>query len=305
MTRYLAQRVGQALLAILAALLIVFCLVRLTGDPAELMSPPDATKDQVDQLRHNLGLDGSIFTQFGHFIADAVKGDFGTSLRTHQSALSTVFDRLPATLELGLVSFVVTFLIAVPIGVYAAAHQGSRFDRWSRVAMAVAQAIPAFWLGAMLVLVFSVQLGWLPTSGRGGWQHMVMPVITLSLFSVAGLARLTRSAVLETLRTEYVKFARVKGASEAKVLWVHGFRNAFLPILTLTALLLLNTLSGSVIVETIFSWPGVGQLAITSVSSRDFPVVQAVVLMLAVAYTFGNMLVDIAYGYLNPQIRLG
>lgn len=256
MAFYVMQRVGQALLAIVAALLIVFFLVRLSGDPVMLMVTPDATPDQIDAMRERLGLDGSVIQQFGAFIGHALQGDLGTSLRTHRPASQMVLERLPATLQLGLTAFALTMVVAVPVGVYAAAKQGGRFDRFTRLAMAVAQAVPAFWLGAVLILIFSVNLGWLPTSGRGGWQHMVMPVITLSLFSMAGLARLTRSSVLETLRTEYVKFARVKGASDAKVLWTHAFRNAFLGVLTLAALLLLNTLSGAVIVETLFSWPG-------------------------------------------------
>lgn len=304
MSTYLLQRLGQAGLTIVAALLIVFVLARLTGDPVLLMVPPEATPDQVEAARVRLGLDGSMFQQFWSFITSAFQGDLGESLRARRPAAEVVSERLPATLQLGALSFALTSLIAIPLGVYSAAKQGGRFDRIAQVFVAVAQAIPGFWLGALLILFFSVRTGWLPTSGRGGWEHMVMPVITLSLFSVAGLARLSRSAVLETLRTEYVKFARVKGASERKVLWTHSFRNAFLTILTLQALLLINTLSGAVIVETIFNWPGVGLLAIESVASRDFPVVQAVVLLLAIAYTFGNLLVDLAYGYLNPQVRL-
>ncbi len=301
---YLAKRIGQALLAIVAAMAIVFGLVRLTGDPAVLMSSPEATPDQIEALRVQLGLVGSVPAQFVEFVSNAVQGDLGTSIRLRRPAVDVVADRLPATLQLGGVAFLVSMLVAIPVGVYSAAKQGGRFDRIARGGVAIGQAMPSFWLGALLILLFSVQLGWLPTSGRGGIEHMIMPVITLSLFSIAGLTRLTRSAVLETLGTEYVKFARVKGVSEGKVLWRHSFRNALLPVLTLAALLLLNTLSGAVIVETIFSWPGLGLLAIESVAARDFPVVQAVVLLLAVVYTVGNLLVDLAYGLLNPQIRL-
>ncbi|MER7005403.1 ABC transporter permease [Dactylosporangium sp. NPDC000555] len=303
MLKFILVKLTQALVSVFGASIIVFLLARASGDPVNLMVSANATTEEIESLRATLGLDRSLLEQYLTFLSNALRGDFGQSIHYHRPAVDVVMSSVGATLMLGSIAFLVTVLLAVPAGVYAAARRDGRFDRCVRGLAAAAQALPSPWVGTLLILLFSVTLGVLPTSGSQGWQSFILPVTTLVIFAIAGLLRLTRSSMLETLGTEYVRFARVKGVSERAVLWRHAFRNASLSVLTLGALVLLSMLSGSIIVETVFGWPGIGRAVVQAVNQRDFPVVQVIVLFMSVAYIMGNFVVDVLYACLNPRIR--
>lgn len=303
MARYLAGRLLQALVSLFVVSIIVFALVRVSGDPIQIMAPAEATEQDIAALRAHLGLDRPWAVQYGWFLTGVLRGDFGQSIRFRRPALDLVLERYGATLELGGLAVLIVIAVALPVGVYAAVWRGSRLDYIARTFAALGQAVPPFWLGLLLVLVFGVLLRLLPTSGRGTPLHVVLPGITLGWFAVAGLMRLTRSAMLDVLGTEYVKLARIKGLPERRVIWKHAFKNAALPVVTFAALVFVALLNGSIITETVFGWPGLGLLVIEAVESRDYPIVQAVVLCLSAMYIGVNLLVDVLYAYLNPKIR--
>jgi peptide/nickel transport system permease protein len=241
--------------------------------------------------------------QYWTFISHAVQGDFGKSVRFRRPAMDLILERYGATLELGGLAVLIVIAVALPVGVYAAVRRNSGLDYVARAFAALGQAVPPFWLGLLLVLVFGVMLRLLPTSGRGTPLHVLLPGITLGWFAVAGLMRLTRSSMLDVLGSEYVKLARIKGLPERTVIWKHAFKNAALPVVTFAALLFVALLNGSIIVETVFGWPGLGLLVIEAVDSRDYPIVQAVVMCLSAMYIGVNLVVDVLYAYLNPRIR--
>jgi peptide/nickel transport system permease protein len=301
--RYLTGRLLQALVSLFVVSIIVFALVRVSGDPIQIMAPAEATEQDIAALRAHLGLDRPWAVQYGWFLTGVLRGDFGQSIRFRRPALDLVLERYGATLELGGLAVLIVIAVALPVGVYAAVWRGSRLDYIARTFAALGQAVPPFWLGLLLVLVFGVLLRLLPTSGRGTPLHVVLPGITLGWFAVAGLMRLTRSAMLDVLGTEYVKLARIKGLPERRVIWKHAFKNAALPVVTFAALVFVALLNGSIITETVFGWPGLGLLVIEAVESRDYPIVQAVVLCLSAMYIGVNLLVDVLYAYLNPKIR--
>lgn len=303
MQRYLVGRFLQAIISMLVVSMVVFVLARLTGDPIEIMMPAEASQEDIALMRAHLGLDRPWPEQYWKFVSHAVQGDFGRSVRFRRPALEVVAERYPATLELGGLAILVALALALPVGIYAAVHRGSPLDYLARGMAALGQAVPPFWLGLVLVLLFSVTLQWLPTSGRGTPAHILLPGVTLGWFAVAGLMRLTRSAMLDVLGTEYIKLARIKGLPERQVIWKHALKNAALPIVTFAALVFVTLLNGSIIVETVFGWPGVGSLVIEAVQFRDYPIVQTVVLCLSAMYISANLLVDILYAYLNPKIR--
>lgn len=305
MQRYIAGRALQAMVSIVVVSMVVFVLVRLSGDPIEIMMPAEATKEDIALMRTQLGLDRPWPEQYGRFLGRALQGDFGRSVRFNRPAFDVVAERYPATFQLGGLSILIAVALALPIGVYSAVRRGSGLDYLARGFAALGQAVPPFWFGLVLILIFGVVLRVLPTSGREGATSVILPAITLGWFAVAGLMRLTRSAMLDVLGSEFVKLARIKGLPEWQVIWKHAFKNAALPVLTFAALLFVNLLNGSIIVETVFSWPGVGLLVIEAVQFRDYPVVQTVVLFLSGMYIVANLLVDILYAYLNPKIRFG
>jgi peptide/nickel transport system permease protein len=306
MGRYIISRVGQCVLTIWAATAIVFVLSRSTGDPALLLLPTDATLKQLVQIRHELGLDAPLWKQYVLFLGHALHGNFGQSLVYRgQSAAKVVLARLPASLELAGISSAVVLLVGIPAGVYAAGHHNRLLDRVISSLAALAQALPNFWFGTILILLLSVEIHVFPAAGKAGWTSFVLPVATVVVSLFAGLARITRSAMLEELKTDYVKFARTKGASERRVLWKHAFRNAGVTVLAFAGLMLLNMLNAIVIVETVFAWPGIGQLIIQSVEARDFPVVQFIVVLMATIYALGNLLIDLGYLAIDPRIRYG
>jgi peptide/nickel transport system permease protein len=305
MRRYVAARLGQSALVILLSLTAVFGMVRLGGDPVLLFLPMDIQAKDVDEFRERLGFNDPLLVQYGRFMGGALSGDFGESLRYRTDALGLVLERLPATLLLAASAIALTLLVAVPLGVLTAVRRDTVVDHLGTVATVLGQATPGFWLGLMLIYVFAVQLRWLPTGGSGSLAHLVMPSVVLAAFFAARVARLTRSATLDVLGEEYIKTARAKGLGEARVIAKHTLRNSAIPIVTLAGLEAGQLLGGAVIAETIFAWPGLGRLTVQALLNRDFPVVMAAVSFTSIVYTLMNLLVDLAYGWLDPRVRVG
>jgi len=305
MKAYLLRRLLQSLLVLLGVSAVVFLILHLTGDPAILLLPQDATADDIARLRSQLGFNDPLIVQYLRFLRGAVQGNFGDSLRHGEPAMSLVLERLPATFELAGAGLLIALCLAIPAGILSAVRRNTAVDYVSTVVALLGQAMPTFWLGIMLILVFSVHLGWLPSSGRGGGdlQYLILPAVTLGLFTTARITRLTRSGMLEVLGQDYIRTARAKGVSEPPVVWKHALRNASIPIITIVGIELGTLLGGSVITETIFAWPGVGRLSVQAIFNRDYPVVQAAVFLLASTFVVVNFLVDITYTYLDPRIR--
>ncbi|HEV8617279.1 MAG TPA: ABC transporter permease [Methylomirabilota bacterium] len=303
MLGYLVRKILHTAFVAFGVATLVFAALRLSGDPASTMLPGDSSVEELVALRRTLGLDQPVWVQYGQFLGGALTGDFGTSFRHQQPALPLVLERLPATLELAGAALLLALAVALPLGVLAAVHRGRVVDVLAMAFAVVGQATPYFWMGIMLILIVSVELGWLPTSGRGGWQRLVLPAITLGTHFAASLARLTRTSMLEVLGQPFVVTARAKGLSEWTVILAHALRNAAVPVVTLIGLQFGTLLGGAVVTETIFAWPGVGRLAVQSIFVRDYPVVQAGVFVLALTFVAINLLVDLLYGVLDPRIR--
>jgi peptide/nickel transport system permease protein len=303
MARYLIGRVAQTVLSMLVVVSIVFVLTRLSGNPVYLLLDVNATPRDQEILTRHLGLDKPLVVQYGLYVANIVVGDFGNSIISRRPVVEHIWERLPATVELGFVAMFLSILIGVPLGMYSAVGRGGIMDSSARVFAVLGQSMPAFWLGLMLILFFGVVLGVLPAGGRGTVWHLILPAFTLGYFTSAAILRLTRSAMLEVLGSDYIKFARLKGLHEQVVLWKHGLRNALLPVVTFAVLLFVQFLGGAVVTETVFAWPGLGRLILESITTRDYPIVQAGVLVLSALYLTGNLLVDLLYSYLNPKIR--
>ncbi len=304
MQRYLVRRVLQSLLAMLAISMIAFALSHLSGSPVDAMLPDDAGPEEAERLVKLWGLDRPIHEQYLVFLGNALQGDLGNSIKWQgRTAMGLVLERLPKTLQLGGFAILVSTIIALPIGVLAAMYKDTPFDAAGKIIALLGQAMPNFWLGIVLIWIFAVKLRWLPTSGHGGLRHMVLPAIAMGWFQVAALMRLTRSAMLEVMDSEYVKLARIKGIPEWRVIWVHALRNAAIVPLTYFGLIAGAIFTGSVVIETVFAWPGTGLLAIDAIRGRDYPVVQAVVLTFAGVFILVNLLVDTLYAYLDPRIR--
>jgi peptide/nickel transport system permease protein len=283
-------------------LVITFLLTRLSGDPTDLMLPPNATDEARAAFRSVNGLDQPLWVQFVRFATSALVGDFGNSLRFGQPAMSLVLERLPATTELAAATMALALLFGIPAGVIAAVWRGSTLDASIRLITLLGQAVPSFFLGVLAIIVFAVWLRWVPTGGRGSLAQLILPAVTLAFNLVALLARVTRSCMLDVLKQDYVRTARAKGVWESKVIWLHALRNAFIPVLTVIGLQVGLLLGGVVVTETIFSWPGVGRLAIQAIYARDFPVVQAVVFVFAMIFVLVNLVVDLLYAALDPRI---
>ncbi|MGH7321673.1 MAG: ABC transporter permease [Candidatus Rokuibacteriota bacterium] len=305
MTQYILARLIQSVIVVLGVLLLVFVILQLTGDPARLMLPPEATLEDIERLRRHMGFDRPLPVQFLYFMAGAVRGDFGNSLRyKDQPALQIVLERFPATIELALATLLWSIPVAFLLGLVAAVRRASLQENAAMLTALLGQSMPSFWLGLMLILVFSVNLGLLPSSGRGTLKHVVLPALTLGGFFMARLTRLVRSGLLDVLGQDYVRTARAKGLAERVVVVRHALKNAAIPIVTIIGLDIGTVLGGAVITETVFAWPGVGRLAIDSINVRDFPVVQADVFVIAVAFVLINLLVDALYTWLDPRVRL-
>ncbi len=303
MLQFTVRKLLHTAFVALGVVTLAFAALRLSGDPAATMLPGDASVEELVALRHALGLDQSILMQYANFLAGALRGDFGLSFRHQQPALTLVLERLPATLELAFAALLLTIAVAVPLGILAAIYRGRLADIVAMSLAVVGQATPFFWMGIMLILVVSVELGWLPTSGRGGLERLILPAVTIATHLAASLARLTRTSMLEVLGENYLVTARAKGLSEQSVILVHALKNAAIPITTLVGVQFGTLLGGAVVTEMIFAWPGVGRLAVQSIFARDYPVVQASVFMLALSFVAINLGVDLLYGWLDPRIR--
>ena len=304
MQRYIVKRVGEAILALFALSIIIFLMVRMTGDPALLMLPPDAGADALEDIRHSMGLDKPLVTQYGLFIRDYAKGSFGDSLRSKTPVSELIKDRLPNSLKLVGAAAVIVLLISIPLGVLSAVYKGTWIDTLATGFAVLGQAIPVFWLGILMIQLFTVKLGWLPSSGMGGLDHYIMPAFALGFFTVAAIQRLLRSSMLEAMDSEYIKLARIKGLSEFRVVWKHALRNSLISVITLGGIYIAILITLGILVEVVFAWPGMGRLMFQGIVFRDFPVVQAVVLISAGIVIFSSLVVDIAYAYLDPRIRL-
>ena len=305
MTRFVVRRIGYLALMLLASSVFVFALTRARGDPRILFLGNQiyTTQENWDAWGREMGLDKPLPVQYLVWAAKAVTGDFGHSLVEKRAAWTMIRQRIPATLELGTVAFAGALIVAIPLGVLSAVKRGSVWDLLGRMFALFGQALPAFWVGLMLILIFAVILDWFPTSTRGSFSHIVLPAVTLGWSAAASSLRLVRSSMLEVLDSEYVKFARAKGVSGDWVVWKHALRNSMIPPLTHFGLIAAAFISGQVVVEQVFAWPGIGRLAIDSVFAADFPVVAAVVILFTVAYVGMNLLVDLLYAVIDPRIR--
>lgn len=304
MTRFLGWRALRGAATLLGVLALTFALGRLTGDPVALMLPQSATLADHAAMRASLGLDRPIPAQFAAYLAGAVRGDLGISLTQNRPALELVVERLPATLRLGGAAFVVALAFGMPLGVLAAVFRDGPFDRAVRDASLALQSLPSFVVGIVAILTFGVALRWLPTFGSDGPAHYVLPVATMALLPFALILRLTRSSLLEVMGEDYVRTARAKGVQPVQVIVRHALRSALAPVVTVLGLQLGGLIGGAVVIETVFAWPGVGSLAVAAINGRDYPIVQAVVVLSAAAFVLANLLVDVLYGVLDPRVQV-
>lgn len=301
---FLLRRLLRTVIVVWGVVTVVFIVIRLSGDPIALLVAPETPPEEVERLRDRLGLNDPLPVQYLVFLGDAVRGDFGTSIRYNADALGVVLDRVPATLQIAFAAFAMAIVIAVPVGVISAVKPNSLIDNAAMVLALVGQAVPTFFLGIVLILFFSVRLGWFPTSGLGSPAGLVLPAITLGAFATASITRLTRAAMLEVLSQDFVRTARAKGLRESIVVNRHALRNALVPVVTIMGLQFGALLGGSVVTETVFALPGMGRLIIQSIGNRDYPVVQAGVFVIALAFVGVNLVVDLLYATLDPRIRL-
>lgn len=320
MLGYLIQRLLQSFIVILCVTFVVFVIMYYSGDPVELLLPPEATPLQAEQLRHHLGLDKPFHAQYGIFLKNALRGDLGTSFIFNQSAISLVVERIPATLELALFAMFLAVLMGIPAGIVTAIRPKSFLSKTIMSGSLLGISLPVFWLGIMLVMIFSVILGWLPSSGRGetavvwgmrlgfvtpsGLAHLILPALTIAIFQLALIIRLVRAGMMEVLLQDFVKFLKAKGLSEKRIVFVHALKNILIPVVTIIGLQLGNIIAFAIVTESIFAWPGMGKLVIDSIHNLDQPVVLAYLLVVSLIFVFLNLIVDIIYTFLDPRIRL-
>jgi ABC-type dipeptide/oligopeptide/nickel transport system permease component len=302
MGAYIIRRLLQSMIVILGVIIITFLISRVLGDPVALLLPPEATPEQRAFLSKDLGLDRPLYVQLLVYVGKVLKGDFGQSFRHQEPAMKLLIERVPASLYLSLVATFISVIIAIPLGIISAIKRGTIFDRIGMTLALFGQSIPAFWAGIMMILLFAVKLGWFPPSGYGGLKHVFLPALTLAFFFSAATARLTRSSVLDVLDMDYVRYARLKGVPEFIVIMRHVIRNTFITILNIVALQLGLMLGGAVITEFIFSWPGIGRLSLDAIYNRDYPVIQATVVVAAAFFVVINLLVDIIYIATDPRV---
>ena len=303
LARFILIRLFYAVLVAFATSIFVFAMAHKTGDPRTVFLTTYTSQEQWDAWGERWGLDRPLIVQYGIWLGRAVRGDLGESLRALRPVKTIIIERIPATLQLAVSAAIFSVIVGVPLGVLSAVKRGSLLDYAGRTLALFGQALPPFWLGIMLILLFAVRIDWLPTSGRGGITHYILPSITLGWLTASGLLRIVRSSMLEVLDSEYIKLARAKGVSNRSVIWKHAFRNALLAPLTYAGLLLAAFITGAVVTETVFGWPGLGRLAVQSVNNNDFPTMTGIVLLFTVSYLGMNLLVDIAYAYIDPRIR--
>lgn len=305
MLSFVLRRLQLALITVFGVTLIVFVAARLSGDVVYTLVSDAADQEEIEKVRKELDLDRPAWLQYVSFVANVARGDFGRSIRYQRPVVEVIAERIPKTVQLGLTAFAVAIVGGISLGILAARTRGSIVDRAVRTFAVLAQSMPHFWIGMMAILIFAVTLRWLPTSGSGTWLHLIMPALTLATFPMAAIMRITRSSMLETLDAEYVKFLRVKGLTERLIVWKHALRNALIPVVALSGIQLGNLLGGAVIVETVFSWPGLGNLMVESIISRDYPVIQSGVLMISIFLISLNFAVDLIFGIIDPRIRYG
>ena len=305
MVRFLFQRLVRSVVTLWIVVTAVFVVLNLSGDPAAIMLGPDASPAALDAFRAQHGLDDPLPQRYALYLLKLGQGDFGASLRNGRPVVETVASRLGATLELGLAAVIIAVAVGIPAGIHAAVKRNSAWDRLTMFGAFIGQSAPNFFVGIVLILVLSLQLHWLPSSGRGSWSQLVMPALTLATGLLAALARMSRSSLLEVMAADYVRTARAKGLSNGHIIVGHLLRNAAIPVVTILGIWVGAMIGGTAITETVFAWPGVGRLAVESVSSRDYPVVQLIVLIVATSVVGINLLVDIAYRLLDPRISAG
>jgi peptide/nickel transport system permease protein len=303
MQRFLIRRIAMAMITLLAVTLIIFVLSRAAGDPRHVYLDDYSTQEDWDRLTLNLGLDRPYYQQYAMFLKDAVMGRFGESIKEGRPSMEIIIERLPATFQLGFAAFIFSVVVGVPLGILSAVKRGTVLDTTGKLVALVGQSAPVFWLGLMLMFLFAVKLGWLPPYGRQEPTSIILPAVALGWFYAAANLRLLRSAMLNVLDSEYVKLARAKGVSGQAVIWKHALRNALIPVLTFAGITLGALVTGSIVVETVFAWPGLGQLSIQALVGNDYPLLQAVIVIFTLMYVVAALLVDIMYAYIDPRIR--
>ena len=303
MVLYILRRVYQAFLVFLVVSGIVFSILHISGDPVALLMPPEATPDQMEEMRRTLGLDKPLPVQYGLFLRNAARGNLGVSYHHGQPALKLVLDRFPASLELVVATIVISLILAVPIGVLAASKRGTVFDRASLLGSLVGISAPPFWIGIAFIFIFCVELQWLPSSGRGTWSHLILPSTSLALYRLALFIRLIRAGMLDVMTMDFIRTARSKGVSEQKVIYKHALKNTLIPFVTIAGIQMGSLLAGAIVTEKVFAWPGMGRLFLESIGVMDFPVIIAWTLVTATIFLAMNLAVDIIYVYLDPRIR--
>jgi peptide/nickel transport system permease protein len=303
MRRYIFTRVIQAIITALVLATVVFILVRISGSPLNWLIGPRASPATIEMIKTHYGLDKSILVQYGRYLVNIVQGNFGESYVYQKSTLAVILSRVPATLELTGTALLIALIIAVPIGVYSAVKRGAFLDIAGRIFAFLGISAPSFWVGLMALYLFGVKVKILPIGGIGGIDHLILPAMVLSWGLAAGLMRLARSGMLSVLNSDYITMARAKGVSNQMVIWKHAFRNASIPVVTMMMFLMIVVLSGDVVIENIFSWPGLGQLILNSTMSRDYPVVQAFTLLISFTFVIISLFTDVLYAYLNPTVR--
>lgn len=303
MNNYFVRRILQIIPVLFIISFIVFTLVFVAGDPVSLMLPDDAPPEAREELRETMGLNEPFIIQYFTYVSNMLQGDFGESYRFNQPALDIVLDRLPATMELAIFAIVVATVVAIPLGIWSATRQNTSLDLIATGAAVIGKAMPNFWLGIMLILLFSVTLGMFPVSGRGSAMHVILPAITLATGIAAEMTRLIRSSMLDSLSQDYVRTARSKGLKDKIVVYKHAFRNSLIPVVTITFLQTSTLVGGTLITETVFAWPGLGQLLIQAVNTRDMAIVQASVFIIAILVIVMNLIADVLYRFLDPRIK--
>ncbi|MBC8442272.1 MAG: ABC transporter permease [Deltaproteobacteria bacterium] len=302
MLRYILKRLWHTAYVIVGISMISFFFIHLSGDPVMLMLPGDASYQEIEELREQLGFNDPLYVQYARFAIKAVQGDFGESLYYHVPVMELIIERLPASLELAVSAMIFALVLAIPLGILSAVKRGSMLDMGSMFGALLGISMPHFWLGIMMMLFFSIHLGWLPTSGRGTFAHLIMPAVSLGLSLMAMFARLTRSVMLEVLSLDYIRTARAKGLKEQVIIYKHALKNALIPLVTVAGMQFGFLIGGTVIIETVFAWPGLGRLVIQAIFGRDYPLVQGIVFVFSFIFVGINLLVDILYVYLDPQI---
>lgn len=304
MTRFLLTKLLRAIVTLWLVVTFIFVILRLSGDPTDILLPDDASQEVVEYYRHLWGLDRPLHEQYVRYFVSVIQGDFGESLRDRRDALTVVLERVPATLQLGIAALLCSIIVGVPLGIFAALHRNQASDRLTIGFAVLGYAMPHFFLGILLILLFSMWLQVLPSSGSATWLHMVMPVITLGMGSAGTLARFSRSAMLEVLNQSYMRTAKAKGVPSLRRIAWHAMPNAAIPVITVLGFKIGGLISGAVVTETVFAWPGIGRLLVTSVAQRDLAVVQTIILLVALTMVIANLLVDALYGWVDPRVRV-